>query len=81
MDDGRKKLKLCLALMLIAAITAGAVYYFKYMPHSGEKVNEGTLIRTEDGEMEADNRTDPMDPEEVAMCETGVFTMRRANGK
>ena len=59
MDDGRKKLKICLALMLIAAIAAGVVYYFKYMPRSGEKVNEGTLIRTEDGEMEADNWTDP----------------------
>ena len=81
MDDGRKKLKICLALMLIAAIAAGAIYYFKYMPYSGEKVNEGTLIRTDNGEMEADNWTEPTDPEEADVCVTGAAAMRNADGK
>ncbi len=87
MKDGRKKLKICLALMLIAAIAAGAVYYFRYMPRSGEKINEGTLIRRDAGETDADTRPDPENAKQAegakqaVKCGTGAAAMRNANGK
>lgn len=63
MDDGRKKLKICLVLMLLAAITAGVIYYCRYMPRSGERVNEGTLIVIDTGNaaMRSGNRNGEYD--------------------
>lgn len=45
MEKGRRKIKLCLLAIVLAAIVIGVVYYYG---ESGNKISsEGTLIRGE----------------------------------
>ncbi|HJD01025.1 MAG TPA: hypothetical protein H9750_00230 [Candidatus Mediterraneibacter excrementavium] len=42
MEDGRKKIWICLLVIVLAAVTVGILYYFSTPDTSG---NEGYLIR------------------------------------
>ncbi|MCI8293019.1 MAG: hypothetical protein HFH53_05730 [Hespellia sp.] len=44
MDDGRKKLRICLTAVVFLAVAAGVFYYCWYGNQSGTTVSEGTLI-------------------------------------
>lgn len=43
MDDARKKLRVCLICVVMAAVVVGLIYYFNDMRSHG-KINEGTLV-------------------------------------
>ena len=44
MDRDRLKLRICLTGIVLLAVIVGVIYYFFYMPESGDTINEGTLI-------------------------------------
>ncbi len=46
MDEARKKLRLCLIFVVIAAIIIGFIYYFRDVRNSSD-VNEGTLVKSQ----------------------------------
>ncbi len=48
MDEARKKLRLCLIFVVIAAIIIGFIYYFRDV-RSKSDVNEGTLVKSQCG--------------------------------
>lgn len=43
MDNARKKLRVCLICVVMAAVVIGLIYYLNDM-RSHSKVNEGTLV-------------------------------------
>lgn len=43
MDNARKKLRVCLICVVMAAVVIGLIYYFNDMKSRG-KINEGTLV-------------------------------------
>lgn len=43
MEDGRKKLRICLTCVVVAAIVIGIFYYY-YGTSGSETVSEGALI-------------------------------------
>lgn len=46
MDEARKKLRVCLICIVVAAVIMGCVYYYKDVRGSAEMM-EGTLVLTE----------------------------------
>ncbi len=44
MEEARKKLRLCLVLVVAAAVIVGLIYYFGDMKKSGD-MNGGTLVK------------------------------------
>ena len=43
MDNARRKLRVCLICVVMAAVVIGRIYYFNDMRDHG-KINEGTLV-------------------------------------
>lgn len=43
MDNARRKLRVCLICVVMAAVVIGLIYYFNDM-RSRDKINEGTLV-------------------------------------
>ncbi len=43
MDNARRKLRVCLICVVMAAVVIGLIYYFNDMRDHG-KINEGTLV-------------------------------------
>ncbi len=43
MEEARRKLRICLAVVVMAAVIAGCIYYFGEIQGSGH-VDEGTLV-------------------------------------
>lgn len=43
MDNARRKLKVCLICVVMAAVVVGLIYYFNDTQDRG-KINEGTLV-------------------------------------
>lgn len=46
MDEARKKLRICLICIVIAAVVVGCIYYYKDV-RGGRGMMEGTLVLTE----------------------------------
>ncbi len=46
MDNARKKLRVCLICVVMAAVIVGFIYYFNDV-RSQSTVNEGTLVKEE----------------------------------
>ena len=42
MEEGKKKIRICLITMVLAAVVIGIFYYYY---HEGDSGSEGTLIR------------------------------------
>lgn len=59
MDEARKKLRICLLLVVIVAIAAGCIYYIEEI-RAGETISEGTLVmvQTEGGETDGFRQCD-----------------------
>lgn len=47
MEEGRRKIRVCLILVVAAAVIIGMIYYFHDVKGSS-KVNEGTLVEQEE---------------------------------
>ena len=47
MDDGKKKIWICLLVVVLAAVVIGVMYYFSVPSENG---SEGFLIRTSYGQ-------------------------------
>jgi|GEM_PF-539409 len=43
MDNARKKLRVCLICVVMAAVVVGLIYYFNDVREKG-RINEGTLV-------------------------------------
>ena len=43
MENARRKLRVCLICVVMAAVVIGLIYYFNDM-RSRDKINEGTLV-------------------------------------
>lgn len=52
MEEGRKKIRMCLIFVVTAAVIIGCIYYFHDVK-GNHGVNEGTLIRRTEREIEA----------------------------
>lgn len=50
MEEGRKKIRVCLFFVVAAAVIIGMIYYFHDVKGSS-KVNEGTLVEQEEKEV------------------------------
>lgn len=46
MDEAKKRLRICLLLVVIAAIAAGCIYYIEEM-RAGDTISDGTLVRAQ----------------------------------
>lgn len=46
MDEAKKKLRICLLCVVIAAVIAGCIYYIG-KEHSEKIISEGTLVKRE----------------------------------
>ncbi len=57
MDNARRKLRVCLICVVMAAVVIGLIYYFNDM-RSRDKINEGTLVENCVPYMEEAARTD-----------------------
>lgn len=44
MENARRKLRVCLICVVMAAVVIGLIYYFNDMRSQG-KINEGTLVK------------------------------------
>lgn len=44
MDAARRKLRICLILVVLAAVVVGVIYYFTDV-YGHDQVSEGTLVR------------------------------------
>lgn len=53
MEEARKKLRLCLLLVVTAAVIIGAVYYFNDVKNSGD-MSGGTLVKRIEESFRAD---------------------------
>lgn len=47
MEEGRRKIRVCLIFVVTAAVIIGMIYYFHDVKGSS-KVNEGTLVEQEE---------------------------------
>ncbi len=54
MDNARKKLRVCLICVVMAAVVIGLIYYFNDMRSHG-KINEGTLVRNSEPDLQDDD--------------------------
>ncbi|MCI8666871.1 MAG: hypothetical protein HFG82_09410 [Dorea sp.] len=76
MDNARRKLRVCLICVVMAAVVIGLIYYFNDMRSQG-KINEGTLVENcvlkkgvfHGGIVEPDGLIE-------SMCENGVQESR-----
>ena len=50
MDEARKKLRICLIFLVIAAVVIGVIYYVNDV-YSKKDVNDGTLVQMRQEEM------------------------------
>lgn len=50
MDEARKKLRVCLIFLVIAAVVIGVIYYVNDV-YSKKDVNDGTLVQMRQEEM------------------------------
>ncbi len=46
MENGKHKVRVCLSVVLLAAVVIGMIYYYQHRSAPAES-NEGTLIRAE----------------------------------
>ncbi len=44
MDEARRKLRLCLIIVVLAAVAVGVIYYFTDV-YGQNKVSDGTLVK------------------------------------
>lgn len=51
MESSRKKLRVCLLLIVLLAVFAGCIYYFSDV-RSTEEIEEGVLVRNEKVQVE-----------------------------
>ena len=51
MEEGRKKIRMCLIFVVTAAVIIGCIYYFHDVK-GNHGVNEGTLIKRTEKQME-----------------------------
>lgn len=54
MDNARKKLRVCLICVVMAAVVIGLIYYFNDMRSHG-KINEGTLVDSGEPDVQDDD--------------------------
>lgn len=50
MNEARRKLRICLVCIVVAAVVVGFIYYFHDV-RGNERISEGTLVRREVGEI------------------------------
>ena len=71
MDDGQKKIWICLLIVVLAAVVIGILYYFSAPT---EHSSEGFLIRAEYGQCEAD-----LDAASEKNCSVVILLPEEAN--